>query len=266
MATSELSATIATTNVQKSTDSKPTSPQKEDPTHASTPIHYPRVFLYLSLFLLPFALSITVLATNAIWKATVPVTPLGNRGLETFIGLDKICVGSYIGDSCVTLSDFCPATTDGERLMRGVSEAVCGSERKAAWVFAILGIVAGCISILSFVDNLLVWNNLSFWYHPNRHTVTEVRRVRIYFQEVILSFAALHFLFLLISVSLAAHLRGKMFADEMSGGVAELSWTFWVAVGAVVVDVVYVVLFIFMDQYTFFAVPTGRKFDPIDEA
>jgi hypothetical protein len=118
------------------------------------------------------------------------------------------------------------------------------------------------------MDNLLVWNNMSFWYKPKDHTTTQVNKVRIYFQECILGFASLHAAFLIASISLIVVLKIKLTNTNTTTTIGpvdvELSWAFFVGVVAVVVDVVYVGLFIFFDQYTFFTVPQGKPFDPIE--
>ncbi|KAJ3327930.1 hypothetical protein HDU76_010875 [Blyttiomyces sp. JEL0837] len=237
---------------------------KEDPQHAATPVHYPRVFLYFALFFLPLVLSITLLASNSVWHATIDQGSPEFVGIEAFVGLTKLCVGSTTQD-CVSLKDVCndiKSGLAGEGLPYNIGDALCGDERKTALAFIILAIIAGAVAIVSYVDNLLVWSNHSLWYHPHDHTVKEVRKVRIYFQEAILIFASLHLLFMVIAVSIITHLRGQVLSPMH----VELYWGLYMGVGAIVLDICFVGLFYFFDRLTFFSMPTGRKFDPIEDS
>ncbi|KAJ3166163.1 hypothetical protein HK101_012004 [Irineochytrium annulatum] len=239
-----------------------------DVTHTSTPIHLPRLFLYFSLFLVPQVISITTLASNSMWHATYssttpssnPMTANGIITAEEYIGLFSICTGSPVGD-CAPIAGLCGAAAGVVNpLVLNVDDALCGSERKAAAAMVVLAVIAGFACMLSYLDNFLVWTNHSIWYKPRDHTVTQTSRVRESFREAILICAGLHALFLLIALALVADLKGKIYQPLT----VEMYWGLPLILSAVVLDALFVGFFYFFDARTFFSLPKGVKFDPLD--
>ncbi|KAJ3131990.1 hypothetical protein HK101_004653 [Irineochytrium annulatum] len=241
-----------------------------DSAHTSTPIHLPRLFLYFSLFLLPLVISITTLASNSVWHATYTPTSTSTSPALTisgdeYVGLFSICTGSPTG-SCSAIADLCGASSSAgagagaNPLVLNVNDALCGGERKAAAAFVVLAVIAGFACMLSYLDNLLVWRNRSFWYKPRDHTVTQTSRVRESFREAILICAALHALFLIIALALVVDLKGKIYQPLT----VEMYWGLPLIVSAVILDGLFVGFFYFFDRRTFFSVPKGAKFDPLD--
>ncbi|KAJ3192221.1 hypothetical protein HK101_006875 [Irineochytrium annulatum] len=232
-----------------------------DPTHTSTPIHLPRLFLYFSLFLVPLVISITTLASNSVWHATyTSTTSTLTISADEYVGFFSICTGSPTG-SCSAIADVCGASANAANpLALNVNDALCGSERKAAAAFIVLAVIAGFACMLSYIDNLLVWRNRSLWYKPRDHTVSQTSRVRESFREAILICAGLHALFLIIALGLVVDLKGKIY-QPLS---VDLYWGLPLIVSAVILDAMFIGFFYFFDARTFFSVPTGTKLDPLD--
>ncbi|KAJ3216121.1 hypothetical protein HDU67_009922 [Dinochytrium kinnereticum] len=232
--------------------------------NAATPIHAPRVFLYFSLFFLPLVFSIAFLSSPTIWHASTTSSLNASASItfpplffaDSYIGLVRICTGDATSN-CRYLHDVCKDITSSST---GISNGICGDERKAAAAFAILAVIAGAAAMMAYIDNILVWKNLSVWYAPRNHTVSEVGRVRDSFRRVIVGCVSVHAVLLLIAVSLAVHLRGKV----LDGVGVELFWGLWMGVVAIIADVLFLALFIVFDRVMFFSVPMGSKFDPLD--
>ncbi|KAJ3104675.1 hypothetical protein HDU97_008951 [Phlyctochytrium planicorne] len=256
-------------------DSKPTSTTTttaEDPTHAVTRIHAPRVFFYFSLFFLPMAFSLAFLSSPTVWHASIaPVSLVGPTALfysESYIGVIRICTGDAVSN-CRYIADVCKEMNGGsasDAATIDVKDALCGDERKSAAAFAIIAVILGALVMIAYIDNILVWKGLSFWYHPKDHTTKQVRTIRDRFCTIILTLASLHAVALLIAVSLAVDLRSKIRLGlaEVAAINVDMYWGLYMGVAAIIVDVIFVIVFHVFDRFTFFAVPTGRKFDPLD--
>ncbi|KAI8848116.1 hypothetical protein BC829DRAFT_417876 [Chytridium lagenaria] len=226
-----------------------------DPSHASTPIHAPRVFFYFSLFFVPLVFSIAFLSSPTIYRATNVSTQLQPTLFfsDSYIGLIRICTDDPTSN-CRYIQDVCKdVKEDKDPFAIDLSDALCGGERKAAAAFAILAVIAGAAAMLAYIDNILVWRNLSFWYQPRAHTTHQVTRVRDSFRLAILILASLHASFLLIAIILSIDLRPRI---RQSLNV-ELFWGLWMGVAAVITDAIFVVAFMVFDKLTFFTINEG---------
>jgi hypothetical protein len=113
---------------------------------------------------------------------------------------------------------------------------------------------------MQYLDNLLIWTGYSCLYKPKDHNVSEVRRVRVLFKEIILGFSTAHGICLLISVIMIVRLNG-LYNQSFDG--VSLNIGFWLLVAAIVFDIIFIALFFVFDQITFFSLPSGMKFDPV---
>ncbi|KAJ1554885.1 hypothetical protein HK405_003811, partial [Cladochytrium tenue] len=245
-----------------------------DSMHAATPIHYPRLFMYFALFLVPLMFSITYVAANAIYRVQMAAeTASGIKELFSFtgyVGLFQLCTAST-NDGCIGVVQLCNAASSANATAAAangdwplgvppaVTDALCGATSKSAAAFGILGLAAGLLALLAYADNMLVWTNHSVLFRPKTHTVKQTLRVRTSFRVLVNWSVGAHAVLIAISLILIIQVRAGIIAN---GGAnmpltVDVFWGLIVGALACFIDVIFIVLFFFFDRYTFFAVPSG---------
>ncbi|KAJ3188715.1 hypothetical protein HDU85_004429 [Gaertneriomyces sp. JEL0708] len=261
------------------------------PKGVDTKIHPARLFLYFSLFTLPYGLSIVVLvAANVYAVPAIGDAAAFFASFEWTFSLWRYCFrmiddGSQADSSawaevnypttttCRTYSDLCASPnihfwtkTDSSP---GIPDTnvFCGAQWKTAVSLSLASAIAGAFAILFLVDNVLVWWNKSLWYHPGRHTSPKIRTVRRFFKALILISVALHFGLQMVSVFLIYDIQNN---DKIRKPLAiQFHWGMWLGIVSWGADLLFLGLFCFFDRRLFFAVPvdadgqviTGRTAD-----
>ncbi|KAJ3185627.1 hypothetical protein HDU87_000251 [Geranomyces variabilis] len=246
------------------------------PVGIKTKVDYVRLFFYLSLFLVPYVLACITLIAFPIYQAPSVTSARTEPGrLEWDFRLFKYCyaviddggatntdplVGYPSTQVCQSYSELCagsgavrfytkfdPAPGTPDRT------AFCGSRFRLAVGLEIGAAVAGAIAIVSFLDNILVWLNISLWYSPNRHQTRSVRTVRRAFKDVILICVALHMVLQCAAVVILFRIQNSN----------QVRWPtplqfhagFFLATASWIADGLFLILFMLFDKMTFFAVP-----------
>ncbi|RKO83662.1 hypothetical protein BDK51DRAFT_49781 [Blyttiomyces helicus] len=221
--------------------------------HTVTRIHYPRLFLYITLFLLPYILSVASLASHSIYHE--PVNPtMPQMFPDTNLGYWRVCPGA---NSCIDYNTYCDIVSRVNAAAfpspPPVFDGFCNANFKAARGLATTAVILGFFVFLALVDNILVWRGASFWYHPSRHTVSDVREVRHAFKEIILTCAILH----ILAQTIALGLLGSSSALGPGGPDVGL----WLGVASLAFSATWVICFFFFDKKTFFHLPVGSNQD-----
>ncbi|KAJ3171590.1 hypothetical protein HDU88_007670 [Geranomyces variabilis] len=246
------------------------------PVGIKTKVDYVRLFFYLSLFLLPYVLACITLVAFPIYQAPSVASARTEPGrLEWDFKLFKYCyaviddggatnidplIGYPSTQVCQSYSELC-AGTGAVRFYTKFDPApgtpdrtaFCGSRFRLAVGLEIGAAVAGAIAIVSFLDNILVWLNISLWYSPNRHQTRSVRTVRRAFKDVILICVGLHMVLQCAAVVILYRIQSSH----------QVRWPtplqfhagFFLATASWIADGLFLILFMLFDKLTFFAVP-----------
>ncbi|KAI8903926.1 hypothetical protein DFJ77DRAFT_481201 [Powellomyces hirtus] len=246
------------------------------PVGIKTKVDYARLFFYLSLFLLPYILALITLLAFPMYSApSVTSARTDPARMEWTFGFFKYCykviddgsnskmdplVGYPQTEQCQSYTELCSGT-GAVRFWTKFDPApgtpdrtvFCGTKFRAAVGLEIAAVAAGAVAILSFLDNVLVWMNVSLWYHPSRHASTSVRTVRKLFKDLILLCVALHMLLQFAAVVL-------IFQIQNGGQVRwptnlQFHYGMWLAGISWIADVLFLILFSCLNKLTFFAVP-----------
>ncbi|KAJ3147854.1 hypothetical protein HDU86_007849 [Geranomyces michiganensis] len=246
------------------------------PVGIKTKVDYVRLFFYLSLFLLPYVLACITLIAFPIYSAPSVSSARTEPGrLQWDFRLFKYCyaviddgsskntdplVGYPSTQVCQSYSELCSGTGSVRFWTRfdpapGTPDrtAFCGSRFRLAVGLEIGAAVAGAIAIFSFLDNILVWLNISLWYSPNRHQTRSVRTVRRAFKDVILICVCLHMALQCAAVVILYRIQSSH----------QVRWPtplqfhagFFLATASWIADGLFLILFKLFDKLTFFAVP-----------
>jgi hypothetical protein len=128
-----------------------------DSSHTNSAIHYPRVFFYKALFLVPLSISLSVLFSSLIWKGTFAIDQFNpNVRMEARMGFLQLCVTtpSYycrsIADVCSSLDRASALTDKSNWAQSDFRHNLCGSvDFNTAFTFLIIGCIAGLLAGLS---------------------------------------------------------------------------------------------------------------------
>jgi hypothetical protein len=114
-------------------------------------------------------------------------------------------------------------------------------------------ILFGVLFIILLIDNVLVWQGYSWWFHPTRNSDASVRRVRKFF-KILIQFNVLgHFVLQLIVLYLLYTTFASKLIKQPDG--LHLFIGFYGSLASCFWDVVFLVLFTYSDQLIFFHVP-----------
>ncbi|KAI8913351.1 hypothetical protein EDD86DRAFT_104467 [Gorgonomyces haynaldii] len=231
-------------------------------------ISYPRLFFYLSMFLVPYSLSVATAILNVLYVSIGSRAVQWNMaalsfkfGLFSFSyqmidsGPDPISTQTYpIQWNTVQYRDLCntihySSPTESPFLVD--PSLFCSHKWTLFQIFFISALVSGALGILFFLENILVWRNKSHIYHPNKHINGNVRRVRKFFKRIVLLFVLGHLALLISALSIIV-----LYKDAIRWPYnLDLYYGFWLMGAACVGDSLFLILYAIFNFLTFFHVP-----------
>ncbi|KAJ3005825.1 hypothetical protein HKX48_000439 [Thoreauomyces humboldtii] len=247
------------------------------PVGVKTRMDFRRLFFYLSLFLVPYILSLVTFLGMPVFQAPSVASARTDPGrLEWTFNYFNYCyrmvddgsgsgstdplVGYPSTQQCQSYVTLCAGTGSTRFWTKfdpapGIPDrtAFCGVGFRTAVALEIAAAVSGAIAILSFIDNALVWANVSLWYHPARHRTAQVRTVRRAFRDVILLAVAGHMVFQCAAFSMLYKIQNGGSVRWPSS--LQMHYGLWLSGLSWLGDFLFLVLFLFFDRLTFFAVP-----------
>ncbi|KAI8912466.1 hypothetical protein EDD86DRAFT_269098 [Gorgonomyces haynaldii] len=233
-----------------------------------TSVNYLRLFCFLGVFLVPYALSIASLIAADIYISTGDrQTQLNGAAFDFTFGLWSFSykmvdpgpdppIGFVLGqDTRVKYSDYCHQIWYSTRTQSQFiidPETFCSKWWSSAQILQILAIIAGAAALFFILDNFLVWKGWSWYFKPRFYTNDQVRIVRRTFK-------------FFISMAVLAHMILEAIVVVLLAVPLFYSWFKWpfiqihtgVFLGAATVgaDLLFILLFTFIDKITFFHSP-----------
>ena len=141
---------------------------------SATPIHWPRVFMYLSMCIVPLVVSIALFFSNTLYVIPLnslisSLTSLGFSVSPSYFEPDALPTSLFIGPlyictkpnaNCISsVKEWCQNAAADLELMSsagdqstarmGLYHGLCSSEKQALDVFLILGMISGLATVLS---------------------------------------------------------------------------------------------------------------------
>ncbi|KAL2912931.1 hypothetical protein HK105_207602 [Polyrhizophydium stewartii] len=239
-------------------------------TRTRTVTHHPRVFAFLALFVIPYAISVATVIMRDVYSASIgPSVEYDSASMDFHFGFfafamrmtdpgpdSSATLATYPTDWTVfSYKDMCDGVRFSTKFDPGqlVDPSVfCSRLWMTIQISQVAAVGCGALAILLLLENMLVWSGYSLWFRPSVHKNSHVRIVRKWFKVQ-------------INVAVFSHAALQVFASALVVSVHQqrlVRWprgiqynlAMWLAIISWGADLLFVLLFFCFDYLTFFHV------------
>lgn len=234
-------------------------------------IHYPKLFFYTILFLIPFLTSISLLFVQDIFIAFARDENTRGIGFSFLFkifsfsfkmnDLDITTPSPYSSTTSYTYWQYCalpPTTFAFFKEHKVIDDLFCSWIWHAVQILTITSIFSGLVFIILLIDNILVWSGRSFWFDPRVKSTKSVKHVRRSFKLGMMGCISFHFIAQTMALGICSWIlrSGVKLPSRLTGYFGFYGgWT------SVFLDLLFLVLFNYSDKMTFFHVPMDVHVD-----
>ncbi|KAI8928753.1 hypothetical protein BC831DRAFT_447252, partial [Entophlyctis helioformis] len=241
------------------------------PARTETVVHYPRLFAFLLVFLIPYSVSVaTVLLFDVFATYIGPSVEFNSASMAfefgffafryrlTDPGPDALAsLAVYATDwTTVTYAHLCGTVRFATKWDPGLlvdPSLFCSRMWMTVQAAEVAALAAGAVGVLLLLYNMLVWSGRSLLLRPTLYKDSHVRLLRKWFK-------------LQINMAVLSHMVLQIYASSLVIFIAQqgyIRWPrnvwihfgMWCAVFSWIADLVFVILFFCFDQFTFFHTP-----------